>query len=50
MTENELYKKLYYTLFNSITDALESDNKEEIKELLKNAQIKTEEMFISFEE
>ena len=35
------YKEMYYKLFNSITDALE---------ILKEAQIETEEMFINSDE
>ena len=48
--ENELYKKMYYRLFNRVTDALNAKTKEESDEILKNAQIETEEMYISFED
>ncbi len=44
--ENELYKKMYYRLFNSVTDALEKDSLSEIKFLLKKAQVETNEMYI----
>ena len=46
----EMYKKMYYTLFNAITDAIEEEDKEKAVEILKNAQIETEEIFISFGE
>ncbi len=46
----EMYKKMYYKLFNAITDAIEIDDKEKADEILKNAQIETEEMFIGFGE
>ncbi len=48
--ENELYKKMYYQLFNAITDAIRSETKEESDVLLKNAQIATEDMYINNEE
>ncbi len=44
--KNELYKKMYYRLFNRVTDALEKDSLSEIKFLLKKAQVETEEIFI----
>lgn len=43
------FKKLYFTLFNRITDALaelEAANCEEAKKILMDAQITTEEMYI----
>ena len=46
--ELELYKKMYYHLFNKITDALESHTIDEQSLILKQAQIDTEEMYISF--
>lgn len=46
----EIYKKMYYHLFNAITDALAVDSKEEIKESLMKAQQTTEEMYISYGE
>ena len=45
-----LYKKMYYYLFNAVTDALEENNIEEIKRTLIKAQQETEEMYISSEE
>ena len=45
----DIYKKLYYHLFNSITDVLETDVDDFTRERLKQAQIDTEEMFISFD-
>ena len=42
----KIYKKMYYRLFNIITDALEKESVEEIKEILKQGQILTEEMYI----
>ena len=47
--ENELYKKMYYHLFNAVTDAIESETKEQSDALLKLAQITTEEMYIEYE-
>ncbi len=46
--ENELYKKMYYHLFNAVTDAINEPNHIKRIELLKQAQIDTEEMYISF--
>ena len=46
------YSKLYYTLFNAITDALEQieqQNIETARALLIAAQQKTEEMYITEE-
>ncbi len=48
--ENELYKKMYYQLFNAITDAVNEKNPVKRIEILKHAQIETEEMYISFDE
>lgn len=45
-----MYKKTYYILFNAITDALRSNSKEEADEILKNAQIRTEEFIIESKE
>lgn len=47
------YKRLYIFLFNKITDAIEMLEFREFsaaKELLKNAQIETEEMYLQQEE
>lgn len=46
--EKELYKKMYYHLFNAVTDALKANTKPETDEILKQAQIKTEEIYINF--
>lgn len=46
--ENELYKKMYYHLFNAVTDAIRTETKSESDEILKQAQIKTEDMYINF--
>jgi hypothetical protein len=48
-----MYKELYFTLFRAITDALallESGKPAAATLLLKNAQIKTEELYISMPE
>lgn len=47
-----MYKKMYFRLFNAITDvleALERGNIWDAKRLLKEAQCATEEMYISAE-
>ncbi|MBR0534765.1 MAG: hypothetical protein IIX14_00140 [Clostridia bacterium] len=41
-----VYKKMYLSLFNSVTDALEENDVEKIKQILIDAQIKAEEMYI----
>lgn len=41
-----MYKKMYFHLFNTITDALEENDIIVLKELLKQGQIETEEMYI----
>lgn len=46
----EIYKKMYYHLFNAITDALETNPPKETKSILMQAQIDTEEMYISYSE
>ena len=46
----DIYKKMYCHLFNSITDILETDVDDFTREKLKQAQIDTEEMFISFDQ
>ncbi len=45
--ENELYKKMYYHLFNAVTDSINEPNHIKRVEILKQAQIYTEEMYIS---
>jgi len=47
MTEKELYWKMYSKLFNTITDVLPRIDNKEIAETLKQAQIDTEEMYVS---
>lgn len=44
--EGELYKRMYYLLFNAITDAINIKEKVVADELLRQAQIKTEEIFV----
>ena len=44
------YEKPYKILFNAITDALETNPKEKTKKILMQAQIDTEEMFMSYGE
>lgn len=47
------YKKMYYALFNVITDAIQNidqQNYDEAKDLLICAQQEAEELFISVEE
>lgn len=47
-----VYKKMYCRLFNRITDVIydKEKSKEEMIEALKQAQLETEEIFMSFEE
>lgn len=45
-----MYKKMYFRLFNTITDALEENDIEKMREIFKNGQIETEEMYINGEE
>ncbi|MBQ7895843.1 MAG: hypothetical protein IJ364_04730 [Oscillospiraceae bacterium] len=50
MSENELYKQMYYKLFNAVTDAIEAIDKGELspaRDILVSAQQQTEELFIS---
>jgi len=47
------YKKMYFTLFNAVTDAIEKLDDYEIKpakEILVNAQNNTEDMYIEEDE
>ena len=46
--ENELYKKMYYHLFNAVTDAIRADTKMVSDEILKKAQRETEELYINW--
>lgn len=43
--KNKLYKKMYYHLFNAITDDIRTEPKIETEEILKQAQIETEEIY-----
>ena len=45
-----IYKKMYLSLFNDVTDVIElfKDN-EKVREPLIRAQLKTEEIYISYE-
>ena len=50
---DELYKNLYFHLFNQITDALEALEKQnygEARDILIRAQQKTEEAYLNAEE
>ena len=47
MTEKDLLWKMYSKLFNTITDVLPLIENIEVKEMLKKAQIDTEEMYVS---
>ena len=46
----EMYQKMYYHLFNAITDALEENKIDDIKKLLIKAQQETEEIYVSWGE
>ena len=48
-TETELFKNMYYHLFNSISDALPYIKDNKALEILKQYQIDTEEMYINEE-
>ncbi len=41
-----MYKKMYLILFNAITDALNCESKMQADEILRNAQINAEEIYI----
>lgn len=49
-TEKDIYRKMYCHLFNRITDALQCGDENKVVCILKQAQIDTEEMFMSFED
>ncbi|MBQ8183386.1 MAG: hypothetical protein IJ025_05750 [Clostridia bacterium] len=49
MTDKELFWKMYSKLFNTITDVLPLIENTKVSETLKQAQIDTEEMYISKE-
>ncbi len=42
-----MYKRMYYKLFNAITDAINCETREEMMERLKRAQIEVEEICVS---
>ncbi|MBQ8182945.1 MAG: hypothetical protein IJ025_03470 [Clostridia bacterium] len=46
MTEKELIWKMYSKLFNTITDVLPLIENKKVAEMLKQAQIEVEEMYI----
>ena len=46
----EMYQKMYYHLFNAITDALEENKIDDIKGFLIRAQQETEEIYVSWGE
>ena len=46
----EMYQKMYYHLFNAVTDAMEETDIEKIKRILIKAQQETEEIYISWDE
>ena len=53
VAEMEIYKKMYYRLFNSITDALaalEQQNFGAAAEILRQAQIDSEEIYLDAED
>lgn len=45
-----MYKKLYYKMFNAITDAIRCETREEMIRMLEKAQIEAEEIIISEKE
>lgn len=46
-SEEELYKKMYYHLFNAILDAIKAEDKTSADMILMRAQSETEEMYIN---
>lgn len=44
--EEELYKKMYYHLFNAVLDAIKAEDKATSDMILMRAQAETEEMYI----
>ena len=44
--EDKIYKKMYYHLFNAVTDAINAATKSEADFILINAQKETEDIFI----
>ncbi len=45
--ELELYKKMYYTLFNAVTDAIERTDNNIVKHILIKAHQDVEEIYIN---
>ncbi|MBQ6837810.1 MAG: hypothetical protein IJO44_03130 [Clostridia bacterium] len=45
-----MYQKMYYHLFNAVTDVIQSCKDKECVEILKQAQLDTEEIFITYYE
>lgn len=45
-----MYKKMYFRLFNIITDALNENDIDKMRQILINGQIETEEMYIEGDE
>ena len=50
VNELNLYKRMYYHIFNKVTDALGAQTIEGKDTILKQAQIETEEMYIRVED
>ncbi len=48
--DTEMYKEMYYKLFNVITDVIEMCRDEKCINILKQAQIETEDIFITYYE
>ncbi len=46
----EMYQKMYGKLFNAICNVIDNCEDEEVVELLKQAQIEAEDIFISYYE
>lgn len=45
-----MYKKMYFRLFNIITDALNETDMDKMRQILINGQLETEEMYIEGDE
>jgi hypothetical protein len=45
-----MYKKMYIILFNAITDALQENNINKMKDILKKAQVLAEEICLTSED
>jgi len=46
----DIYKKMYFSLFNDVSDIIELGNAAKMKAALKHAQRKTEEMYVLAED